>query len=287
MSSQESQHARSTEPNTISFITANYVARQLDFNMTGGWGQGDRATNDYFRPLETFEARFDELLRDIRAMGFEALDLWTAHLHWSWATPEHFTIARALLDRHALSVVSLAGGFGATAEEFEAACRSAQAAGATILGGNTPLLATDRPRVVAILKDYGLRLGIENHPEKTPDELLAKIGDGGDGTIGAAVDTGWFGTQGYDAARALERLGDYVFHVHLKDVLAAGAHDTCLYGQGVVPIEASVRTLQRMGYRGAYGVEHEPEHFDPTADCRAMRVMLQDWLAAGAQLLPL
>ena len=263
---------------TISFITANYVARQLDYNMTGGWGQGDKAANDYFRPIETFEERFGAMLHEIRGLGFGTIDLWTAHLHWSWATPEHFGIARDLLEQHGLSVVSIAGGFGATADEFDAACRSAVAVGATILGGNTAMLVRDRATVVSLLKQHGVRLGVENHPEKTPQELLAKIGDGGDGTIGAAVDTGWFGTHGYDAAQALEELGATVFHVHLKDVLAAGAHDTCRYGQGVVPIEACVRRLQSVGYQGAYGIEHEPEQYDPNEECAAMLGMLRGWL---------
>jgi L-ribulose-5-phosphate 3-epimerase len=263
---------------TISFITANYVARQLDYHMTGGWGQGDKATNDFFRPIETFGERFDAMLREIRGLGFEAIDLWTAHLNWAWATDDHYAIARDLLQEHALSVVSTAGGFGATPAEFDAACQTAVAVGATILGGNTPLLASDRQAVVSRLRHYGLRLGIENHPERTPDELLAKIGDGGDGTIGAAVDTGWFGTQGYDAAQAIEQLGETIFHVHLKDVLSAGAHDTCRYGEGVVPIEACVRALQSMEYAGAYAVEHEPEHFNPNQDCQAMLAMLRTWV---------
>ncbi|HZG68300.1 MAG TPA: TIM barrel protein [Herpetosiphonaceae bacterium] len=265
-------------PPRISFITANFVARQLGYNMTGGWGQGDRATNDFFRPIETFGTRFEDLLKEIRAMGFEVIDLWLAHLHWSWATPEHIEIANDLLSRHNMAVTSLAGGFGTDREELEAACKLAVAMNTTILGGSTSLLAHDRPVVVALLKEHGVRLGIENHPEKTAAELLAKIGDGGDGTIGAAVDTGWFGTHGYDAARALEEIGELVFHVHLKDVRSAGGHETCRFGEGVVPIEECVRTLQRMGYRGGYGIEHEPEHFDPTADCTAMLHMLQGWL---------
>ncbi len=81
-------------------------------------------------------------------------------------------------------------------------------------------------------------------PKKPPAELLAKIGDGGEGTIGAAVDTGWFGTQGYDAAVAIEELRDHLVHIHLKDVLAVGAHETCRYGEGVVPIERCVRRPQ-------------------------------------------
>ena len=60
-----------------------------------------------------------------------------------------------------------------------------------------------------MLAERGVRLAIENHPERTPGEVLAKI-ERGDGTLGATVDTGWWATQGYDAARAIEELGEHV-----------------------------------------------------------------------------
>jgi L-ribulose-5-phosphate 3-epimerase len=268
--------------NTISFMSANYVARCVGYNMTEGWGQGDKATNDYFQPLETFGQRFEEILTDIRAMGFEAMDLWLAHLHPDWATPDHVATAKLLLSKHNLKVVSLAGGFGNTPELFEKTCKQAAELGTKVLGGGTPLLQSDRAFVVKTLNRYSLKLGIENHPEKTPQELLDKIGDGGNGTIGAAVDTGWFGTQGYDAAKALEELEPYLFHVHLKDVFKVGTpHDTCRFGQGVVPMEKCVQTLQRIGYGGALSVEHEPDHSDPTEDVKASFAMLRGWLQAG------
>jgi sugar phosphate isomerase/epimerase len=264
--------------NTISFMSANYVARQLGYNMTGGWGQGDRASNEYFRPIETFPERFEEMLLEITDLGFTAIDLWLAHLNPAWATAEHVASARDLLAKFGLPVVSLAGGFGATPEEFAATCRLAVELGAPLLGGRTPLLEKDRQAVISLLKQHGLKLGVENHPEKTPADLLAQIGDDGGGTIGACVDTGWFATQGYDAAAAIEELRDVLFHVHLKDVLAAGAHDTCGYGKGVVPIERCARTLQRIGYAGAISVEHEPEHYSPNDDCVAALALLDGWL---------
>ncbi len=251
------------------------MARQVGYRMTEGWGQGDRATNDYFRPLETFPARFEQILTDIKALGFDMVDIWTAHLHWLWATPDHYATARDLLAKHNLQVASLAGGFGATPDEFDAACREAVAVGTTSLGGMTPMLADDREFVIDTLYKYKLKLAIENHPEKTPQEMLDKIGDGGDGTIGTAVDTGWYGTQGYDAAKAIEELGSHVFHVHLKDVRAVGAHDTCRYGQGVVPIEGCVQALKKIGYQGVITVEHEPDDHDPTEDIRASVAMLR------------
>lgn len=84
---------------TLSCMTANYVARQLGYHITAGWMEGDRATQDYFRPLATFSQRFDDLLVEIRSLGFDAIDLWLAHLHPSWATTDPITIASDLLAR--------------------------------------------------------------------------------------------------------------------------------------------------------------------------------------------
>src|SRR5918996_908585 len=108
----------------------------------------------------------------------------------------------------------------------------------------------------------------------TPAELLAKLGD--DEVFGVTVDTGWWATQGYDPARAIEKLGDRVLHVHLKDVRATGEpHETCRWGEGIVDIEACVRALWRIGYGGAIAVEHEPEDHDPSEACRAMGEQLR------------
>jgi L-ribulose-5-phosphate 3-epimerase len=263
---------------TISFMSANYVARQLGYRMTGGWDQGDRATNDHFCPLETFAERFEELLLDIRALDFESLDLWSAHLNGAWATPEHLTIASELLTRHGLRVTSFAGRLGESREEFERTCDVAEAVGTTLLGGSTPLLTHDRSFVLSLLSERGLRLAIENHPERAPEEMLDQIGARADGLVGTTVDTGWYATHDCDPVRAIEQLAGHVFHVHLKDIRAAGAHETCRYGEGVVPIEECLRALERIGYEGSYSVEHEPALSDPTEDCRAMQAMLEAWL---------
>ncbi|NJM06022.1 sugar phosphate isomerase/epimerase [Candidatus Gracilibacteria bacterium] len=264
---------------TISCMTANYVARQLNYRMTSGWGQGDAATQAFFRPLDTFAERFEDLLAEIADLGFEAIDLWLAHLHPTWATPDHIATAEALLGKFGLRVNSLAGSFGSTHDEFAASCRLAVALGAPILGGSTPLLASNRADVVALLEAHDLVLGYENHPEKNPAEVLAKIGGGVPGRIGVAIDTGWFGTQGYNAATAIVELSATLVYVHLKDVLAAGAHETCRYGHGIVPIAACVHALQQIGYQGGISVEHEPEHSNPNDDVRASLALLQGLLA--------
>lgn len=263
--------------NTISLVSASFVARQLDYDMTGGWMEGDTATNDYFRPLETFAERFDGLLSEVAALGFEAIDIWVAHLNPAWATDEHISIARDRLAAHNLRVASLAGWYGETYAEAEQYCRLAAALGTGIIGGHIPLVETDRAAVARLLEQYGIRLGLENHPEKNAADIRARVGEGG--PIGACVDTGWFGTHGTDAAGALADLAPIIVNVHLKDVRAAGGHDTCRFGDGVVPLERCVRVLQQAGYIGPLSIEHEPESYDPTEEIRQSLAMLRGWLS--------
>ena len=257
----------------ISFMTANFVARETGWAMHG-WGHGDRLTNEAFAPLETFAERFDALLADVRSLGFDAIDLWGAHLSPEWATDEHVAIARDALARHGVSVAAYATWVGAA--NVERACELARALGTQVIGAG---FSGDARELAPALREHGVVLAIENHPERAPAEVLAKI-DAGGGTMAATVDTGWWATQGYDPARAIEELGTHVVHVHLKDVLHEGEpHDTCAWGDGIVDVEACLSALLRIDYAGFYTVEHEPEDHDPSEEIRAMRARLEGWLA--------
>jgi L-ribulose-5-phosphate 3-epimerase len=269
--------------NTISFMSANFLARESGYRLVSGWSQGDRATNARFAPLESFAALFAELLGQVRRMGFQALDLWTAHLNSAWATQGHIAIAQQLLAQHQIQVISLAGAFGQTRDEFMAACRLAAALGVPLLGGGTPLLFSDQDFVAGALRAHHLKLGYENHPERSGRAVLSKLGDAGADVIGVTVDTGCFGTLGYDAAEAITEMADRILHVHLRDVIRVGQDASCRLGMGVVPFPRCLRALREQGYAGALTVEHEPETFDPTPDCMTSLAQLQGWLAATAE----
>src|SRR5690606_14007978 len=100
------------------------------------------------------------------------IDVWTSIINPIWATDSHIDTANELLDEYHLAVVSLAGWFGDNADEFEATCNLASELNTEILGGSTGMLKKDRSLMVGMLQKYGLKLGLENHPEKTPQELL-------------------------------------------------------------------------------------------------------------------
>jgi L-ribulose-5-phosphate 3-epimerase len=257
----------------IAFTTANYVARETGWSMHG-WEHGDRATQERFRELDTYSERLSEILAKIRALGFDTIDLWGAHLGTDWATDEHLAVARAALDDHGLRVATYAT--WVTTANVERASELARGVGTSIIGAGF----SGEPEALApVLRAHDVRLAVENHPERHPDEILTKI-ERGAGTFGATVDTGWWGTQGFDAARAILALGEQVLHVHLKDVRTVGLpHETCVWGEGVVDIEACVRELRRSGYAGALTIEHEPEDHDPSDEIVELRARLEGWLA--------
>jgi predicted dehydrogenase/sugar phosphate isomerase/epimerase len=268
--------------NLLSFMGANFVARENHYQSGEGWDWGnyDRQTQDVFRPLATYREKISALLDVVAGAGFDAMDLWVAHLHPLWATPEHVAILREELEHRKIRLTSLAGGFGESLPEFRATCRLASSLHVRILGGGTPLLQTHRAEMVRILRDFGLIFALENHPEKTPSEFLAKLGDGDEDIMQVAVDTGWFGTQDYPADQALTELLSRTALVHLKDVKAVRAHDTCALGAGVVPVDACLVALREAGFSGPISIEHEPFDCDPVPDCVAGRKLAEQVLSA-------
>ncbi len=277
--------------NTISFMSANFVARELGYRMAEGWMQGDAATQAYFRPENTFAQRFDALLAEIVDCGYSAIDIWVAHLHPEWATPAQIADARRLLNARGLTVSSLAASLSDNELLFAKTAEIAHALGTNIIGGGcqSSLLGERRDWFVKQLEKHDLVFGFENHPQPTAARVLETIGGSADGRIGVAVDTGWFGSQSFPADQAIRELGDRIVHVHLKDIhapvktdgptLKAIGHETCALGDGVVPIEGCLAALREIGYTGGISFEHEPEDHDPSDDARTSLSRLKHWMS--------
>jgi sugar phosphate isomerase/epimerase len=274
----------------VSYLTANLVARPVGYHMTRGWMQGDHATNDLFRSPEHFADRFDEMIAGIRALGFTSVDLWCAHLHPAWTTVRQLESARAILDQHGVTVTAFPCHWGSTVADLRAIKRVVDVLGTDLISGNHGLLATDRPALVRELRALKLRLAYENHPEKSAEEMLAKIGPGDADVLGLAYDTGWAVTNGFDAVAALPALLPRLFHLHAKDVKPRRAaptgfalidmgHETCALGDGVAGIEQVIRHAVAGGFTGPIGIEHEPEDYDPAEDCRKSLARVRAWLA--------
>jgi sugar phosphate isomerase/epimerase len=266
---------------SISFITADYVARESQYALQPfNWGTAARATVEAFHGPQ-FAAKFDELCGLVADAGFSNIDLWVAHLDPAVASKSMVDEAGAILRQRGLRVVAYTGGLGRpnmSRSDAERVYEVAKAIGAPLLG--VGLNPTNAPLAFALGKEYGIKYAIENHPEKNPQELLARIGDYGD-VIGVTQDTGFWGHFGYDAVQATHELKDHLLHMHLKQVQQTGdGWHSCAYDEGVVDVKGVAQTLQEIGYQGAISVEHEPAHEDPmpavTRSARDLRAWLGD-----------
>ena len=209
----------------------------------------------------------------MRALGFDTVDVWGAHLGAEWATDEHVAIAADELARHGLARRDLRTWVGPA--NVERACELARALGTTLIGGG----CSGRRRARSCRRSRGTASRSRSRTIPSRRRRSCSRRSSAATALAATVDTGWWATHGYDAARAIGELGAHVAHVHLKDVRAVGEpHETCRCGEGVVDVEGCVRALRSIGYAGAIAVEHEPERHDPGEECRAMRIELEGWL---------
>lgn len=264
-----------------SFITANYVAREVGYALRPfAWAEADRATVEAFHGPR-FAEKWEEMAATIAGLGFKAIDVWVAHLNPTRVSSSMIDELLDILRRHDLRVVAYTGGLGRpdmTRAEAERVYDVSKAVGTPLI--DVGLHPSNARLAYDLGREYGIKYAIENHPEKTPEELLARIGDYGE-VIGVTQDTGFWGRFGYDAVKATHELKDYLLHMHLKQVkeVSGEGWPSCAYDEGVVDVQGVVAALKEIGYRGAVSIEHEPHFHDPTDDVARSLKLLERWLA--------
>ncbi len=250
----------------IAFNTANLVARVSGYRFElKRWGEQHQRTVE-----ATDESAWRSICQEIAGSGFRAVEVWEAH-----ASPETLTAERArtwkqVLDDHGLQAVAYAGKLGPGTVQVCQWLGIGHIDGG--MGGLNVKEATD------LCRASGIAFHFENHPQKSAEAILAAI-DGGNEWLGVCIDTGWLGTQGVDAPGAIRICGSRVRHVHLKDVRAVGAHETCLLGTGVVDVAGCIQALKEIGYDGWYSWEDEPEDRNPFDSAARNREWIERHLA--------
>ena len=246
-SSLRGQRSSSTQ---ISFVTANLVGRVSGyrFELTH-WGDQHKLTL-----AATDEAAWRSICREIRATGFRAVEVWEAH-----AAPEAMNRGRGatwkkILDEEGLKAIGYGGTLSRKTLEICQWLDIPRING--WIGDNTPEQAT------AMCREMGVHFNLENHPQKSAEELLKVVG-GGNEWLGVCIDMGWLATQGASGPEVIRACGALVRHTHVKDVQAVGGHQTCLLGTGVAQVAACIATLKATGYSGWYSWEDEPEDRNP------------------------
>ncbi|MCG3120492.1 MAG: hypothetical protein ALAOOOJD_03224 [bacterium] len=139
--------------------------------------------------------------------------------------------------------------------------------------------------ILDVFDEVGVRFGLEVHPTEiafdvvTAERALEAIGRRP--AFGFNYDPSHLGYQGVDYVAFLEKFGDRIYHLHMKDVWWSpaprwsgvfGGHlnfgdknrywDFRSLGRGNINFEEIVRSLNRIGYNGPLSIEWEDSGMD-------------------------
>jgi sugar phosphate isomerase/epimerase len=214
-------------------------------------------------------------------MGFEGIEIYTGHCSYIKRDIDYAKALRDVCGEEGLVVVGYAGGFGrpeGTREDFARTFAMCKALGTDLMTGG---ITGDWDLAAEMLRDEGLIIAYENHPEKTAEELLAKI-EGKEDVIKIGLDTGNLTSRGGDALDAAQKLAPHIAHLHLKDVREVGGHNTLALGKGVAKVREALVYLAGQGYDRWATIEHEPFDRDPNPEVAESLATAKEWLGASS-----
>lgn len=109
------------------------------------------------------------------------------------------------------------------------------------------------------LENSPVRLVIETHDSAKDGRTLALILKDVPSNIGVLLDIIHPWDMGEEIRKTWEMIGERIYHVHIKDISRTleNGRIYCPIGQGLLPVESTVRWLEGKGYQGFYSLEWE------------------------------
>jgi len=124
------------------------------------------------------------------------------------------------------------------------------------------------PYVEKKIKSYNFRMAIHNHGPDNPlypnaKDIWDHVKDL-DERIGICIDIGHTTRDGQDPSVDIERYGNRIYDIHIKDVdKATKEGKTVEMGRGIIDIPKVVATLRKIKYSGTCSLEFEKDMKDP------------------------
>jgi sugar phosphate isomerase/epimerase len=159
----------------------------------------------------------------------------------------------------------------------------AKAAGVSMLV--TSPLHDNLDVVEKLAKEYDMRIAIHPHgPEDkefpSPKTVLDAV-KGRDARMGLCLDVAHAVRAGADVVQEIANAGPRLLDMHFKDVKDASPRATyCIVGEGMMPVVAIFRQLNKIGYRGAVNLEWEIDSDNPMPGMLRSLGYMQGVLAA-------
>jgi sugar phosphate isomerase/epimerase len=152
----------------------------------------------------------------------------------------------------------------------------------TMLGPQSVL-----PRVEKFAKQYDIKVAIHNHgPEDknypSPYDVLKAV-KGMDPRMGLCMDIGHATRAGADIVQAALDAGPRLLDMHVKDLGNGTSRDSQVaVGEGILPIPALFRALQKINYQGYVNLEYEINAKDPLPGMQVSFAYMRGVLAGMA-----
>ena len=139
-------------------------------------------------------------------------------------------------------------------------------------GPQAKALAKLFKKAVKVVKDYDVKLAVENHIDFTSDEILQLLNEVDSEYFGLNFDTGNFLRLLDDPIKGMEKLASYVLATHVKDLMpdkTARPTDWFFFagvpvGKGLIENQTLAQLLHRANFKGFLAVEIDHPHTDWT-----------------------
>jgi len=215
-----------------------------------------------FRAFKSLE----ELAGAVVKTGLSYVEIWPGHLSYELSVEEQ---------KAALSVIADAGltvdGYGAVDfNEDEKHSRRifsfAKLAGIrtlTVVGIDPSLFGP----VGKLCDEYDINIALHNHGEKFrwgSAESLAEAFSATSPRVGLCLDTAWCIDAGEEPCEWLERFGERLYGVHLKDfAYESGKRRDVIVGTGGLALPQFMLQLRQLGFDGYMSMEYEGDVDNP------------------------
>ena len=148
-------------------------------------------------------------------------------------------------------------------------------------------------RAVPVAAAYGVRLAVETHDDLSSAHTMADLLAYAGGSAGAVYDSHHPHRMNERPGEVLAVLGDYLWHVQVKDARRLEGHDRWQLvplGQGEVPVRELVSLLPGAGYEGWVSLEFErkrhPELAPADIALPPQVALLREWVAQPGERAP-
>src|SRR5579884_3622657 len=124
------------------------------------------------------------------------------------------------------------------------------------------------PAIEGLAKEYNIKVAIHTHGPEDPNfpapKTVLDAVRGMDPRMGLCMDVGHSMRAGADVVQEIANAGPRLLDMHMKDLAdRKDKKSQCDVGEGVMPVPAIFKQLQKIGYRGCVNLEYEINSSNP------------------------